>query len=120
MFAALHPEAVRAVVAFYAAPHVGEGNNSTSDPRPDMITFVPKIQCPIQCHFGTKDVVIPLADVEKFEEEVTHCRLDAEIYRYEGAEHGFYHYMDGESYDPAASKQAHQRMITFLKKHIPT
>ena len=111
MYAAMHP-GIRSVVAFYAPPRVHQ--NSTTNPRPDMLDFVAKLTIPIQCHFGTADPYIPLADIADFESAVRDHKIDAEIYRYEGAQHGFYHYTDSECYEPADAALACQRMIEFL------
>jgi carboxymethylenebutenolidase len=116
MFAALHPDAVQAVVTFYAAPYVQAGANSVTDPRPDMMTFVPDLKAPLQSHFGAEDAYIPLEQVQAFERELQQRHITAELYVYEGARHGFYHYTEAENYDPAASVLAHERMKTFLKK----
>jgi carboxymethylenebutenolidase len=118
LFAATQPTGIRAVVAFYAAPRVTPGTNSASDPRPDMITFVPQLTMPIQYHVGTKDIFIPPRDLQEFE-TILHSRpIEAEVYAYPGAEHGFYHYTYPEEYQPQAAEQAHRRMCGFFQRHL--
>jgi carboxymethylenebutenolidase len=117
MYAATHA-GIRAIVAFYAAPRVAPDANSTTDPRPDMLSFVPQITAPLQWHCGTADEYIPPADVEDFVSALDRNQLSAEVYLYEGARHGFYHYTEPQHYDPVAAALAHQRMITFLQRHL--
>jgi carboxymethylenebutenolidase len=117
LFAATHP-GIRAVVAFYAPPRVTPGTNSASDPRPDMISFVAQFPMPLQYHVGTADEFIPPADLRDFETELSRYKIRAEVYRYAGAGHGFYHYSYPDEYQPEAAAQAHQRMCNFFHRHL--
>lgn len=108
---------VDAVVALYAAPFFTPERNSPTDPRPDLITFVKDFKAPVQCHFGTRDHLIPMEDVRKFEAELRRHRIKAELYTYEGADHAFYDYTRA-NYNPNAAQLAHRRMLRFLKKHL--
>lgn len=117
LFAATHP-GIRAVVAFYAPPRVTPGTNSASDPRPDMISFVAQFPMPLQYHVGTADEFIPPGDLRDFETELSRHKIKAEIYRYEGAGHGFYHYTYPDEYQPEAAAQAHQRMCDFFQHYL--
>jgi carboxymethylenebutenolidase len=118
LFAATQPAGIRAVVAFYAAPRVTPGTNSASDPRPDMITFVPQLTTPIQYHVGTEDIFIPPHDLQEFEAVLHSQPIAAEVYRYPGAEHGFYHYTYPDEYQPQAAEQARQRMCAFFQRYL--
>jgi carboxymethylenebutenolidase len=117
LFAATHP-GIRAVVAFYAPPRIMPGANSADDPRPDMITFVPRLTVPLQYHVGTDDHYIPPQDLVEFETVLQRHQISAEVYRYPGAGHGFYHYTYPDEYQPAAAAQAQQRMDAFFQRHL--
>lgn len=117
MYASTHGN-IGAVVAFYAAPRVAPDANSNTDPRPNMLDFVPRLAAPLQWHCGTADEYIPPADVEDFAAALERNQRSAEVYLYEGAQHGFYHYTEPQHYDPTAAALAHQRMITFLQNHL--
>jgi carboxymethylenebutenolidase len=118
LFAATQPVSVRAVVALYAPPHVTPGTNSASDPRPDVITFVPQLTMPIQYHAGTADIFIPPHDLQEFESVLQSQPIAAEVYRYPGAEHGFYHYTYPDEYQPQAAELARQRMCAFFQRYL--
>jgi carboxymethylenebutenolidase len=116
LFAVLSRE-VDAVVAFYAAPFVSPENNSLTDPRPHLLSFVQWVKAPIQAHFGTNDPYIPIADAKKFEQEIQKHNAQGEVYFYQGAAHGFANYTNG-TYNPTASKEAESRMQRFFKQHL--
>jgi len=68
--------------------------------------------CPVMLHFGTLDKHIPKADVDR----VGIAHPDVQIYWYE-ADHGFN--CDARaSFDAAAAKQARERSLEFLRKHL--
>lgn len=73
-------ERVRAVVALYAAPKSYEPYISKTDPRPGMIDYVSQAKIPLQFHYGTKDEIIPMSDVEKFKQVLQREKLNTEIY----------------------------------------
>lgn len=108
---------VAAVVALYAAPFFTPERNSPTDPRPDLITFVKGFKAPNQLHYGTRDHLIPMGDVRRFEEELRRSRVLAELYTYEGADHAFYDYTR-PNYNPDAAKLARRRLLRFMKKHL--
>lgn len=116
MLSALSEE-VAAVVALYAAPFFMPGRNSPTDPRPNLITFVKGFRAPVQCHFGTRDHLIPAEDVGKFEEELRRHEVAAEVYTYEGADHAFYDYTRS-NYKPDAAELVRRRMVKFLRRHL--
>ncbi|MCS6885306.1 MAG: dienelactone hydrolase family protein [Acidobacteriota bacterium] len=67
---------------------------------------------PIMLHFGEKDELIPMSDVDK----IRNACPDAEIYIY-GAGHGF-NCDQRADYDAECSKLALQRTLDFLAKHL--
>ncbi|HEY0458760.1 MAG TPA: dienelactone hydrolase family protein [Pyrinomonadaceae bacterium] len=109
---------IKTVVAFYAPPLNDAARTSPTDPRPDMIDFVGQVKVPAQYHFGTRDRVITLADIQKFEQKLKTEKAKAEIYLYEGAGHAFYDYTRPNLHNPAAAQLAYERMRDFLKKQL--
>jgi carboxymethylenebutenolidase len=76
--------------------------------------FVSEIPgCPVLCHFGEKDHVIPLADVEKLKQ--AHPK-DVEVHVYP-AGHGF-NCDERGSYDQESASLARTRTLEFLRRHI--
>ncbi len=72
-----------------------------------------KPKVPVSMHFGDKDHAIPLADVDKLKAE---RHPGVEIFLY-SAGHGF-NCDERGSYDAASAKQARERAVAFLRKHI--
>jgi len=69
-------------------------------------------RCPVLCHFGERDAVIPVDGVRKF--AAAHPEVEVHIYP---ADHGFNCDARG-SYDAAAAKLARERTLAFLRKHV--
>jgi carboxymethylenebutenolidase len=88
----------KAAVGYYAG---SIGNFATEEPT-----------CPVMLHFGSQDTHIPASDVEK----VKTAHPEVEIYWYD-AGHGF-NCEPRPSYNAAAAKEARERSVEFLKKHL--
>lgn len=69
--------------------------------------------CPVQMHFGEKDASIPMSDVDA----VRAAQPKAEIYVYNGAQHGFGCDERG-SFSKPDYEQAQQRTLAFFAKHL--
>ena len=82
----------------------GGGIPGTREERP---------HCPVQMHFGEKDGSIPMTDVDA----VRGAQPNAEVYVYEGAQHGFGCDERG-SYNKPAYELAQQRTLEFFAKHL--
>ncbi|HEX8355159.1 MAG TPA: dienelactone hydrolase family protein [Pyrinomonadaceae bacterium] len=112
------PAEVAAVVAFYGPPVLGASYQSPRGAfKLDIMHVLDRIRVPVQCHYGTADPVIPLADVDRLERDLKAQGTPSEVFRYEGAAHAFYDFTRPR-FDPAAAKLAHARMIQFLRKHL--
>jgi carboxymethylenebutenolidase len=86
--------AVSAVVSYYGR---------------DVVDYLDRApQCPAMLHFGDKDHLIPVADVEKIRKAFP----DLPVYRYD-APHGF----DRERASEAAGT-ARTRTLEFLRRHV--
>jgi carboxymethylenebutenolidase len=68
---------------------------------------------PVQMHFGEKDASIPMTDVDA----VRAAQPKAEIYVYEGAQHGFGCDERG-SYSKPDYELAQKRTVEFFAKHL--
>jgi carboxymethylenebutenolidase len=68
--------------------------------------------CPVMLHFGTLDKHIPKDGIDRMQA----AHPDVQIFWYE-ADHGF-NCNDRASYNAAAAKQARDRSLEFLKKHL--
>ena len=104
---------VAAVVALYAAPAFYAPRVSKTDPRPNLVDFVERIKIPIQFHYGTKDHLIPFEDVEKLRQTIKSKSLNAEVFAYEEADHGFANYVN-PNYKKDAAEAAERRCRKFL------
>jgi carboxymethylenebutenolidase len=74
------------------------------------------VKCPIQFHFGAKDAAIPPEVWDKVRGAFA-GRDDAEVFVYEGAQHGF-NCTRRASFHPEASKLARERTLDLLRKTI--
>lgn len=71
-----------------------------------------KPHCPVMMHFGTKDVHIPKADVDRIQK----LHPEIPLYRYD-AGHGF-NCNDRASFDELSSVEAFERTLSFLRDHL--
>jgi carboxymethylenebutenolidase len=75
------------------------------------------LDMPILGIFGAEDQGIPVADVRAFESTLQELGKDVEIQVYEGAGHAFAN-PSGERYQPEAARDAWQRTLAFLDRHV--
>lgn len=68
--------------------------------------------CPVMLHFGSLDKHIPKEEVDKVQE----AHPEVQIFWY-AADHGF-NCDERASYNAAAAKQARERSLEFLRKHL--
>ncbi len=71
-----------------------------------------KATCPVMCHFGGKDAMIPVEGVQRL--AAAHPSHQVFIY---AADHGFNCDQRG-SYDAAAAKLARERTVAFFATHL--
>ena len=75
------------------------------------------------CH-GALDPHVPLADVTRFAEEMSHAQADWQLIMYGGAVHGFTHEhavpgaIPGVAYDPLADQRSFLAVRTFLAEAL--
>lgn len=75
------------------------------------VDLKPKV--PTMMHFGEKDAGIPMPDVELIKSK----HPNAEIFVYEGAQHGF-HCDERASYDKKSAEVAYKRTLEFFAKNL--
>jgi carboxymethylenebutenolidase len=69
-------------------------------------------RCPVMCHFGERDAILPVAGVRQF----AAAHPEAQVFVY-AADHGFNCDQRG-SYDAAAARLARERSLAFMRGHI--
>lgn len=82
----------------------GGGIFAEKDARPN---------CPVQMHFGSKDAHIPLDQVEA----IRKAHPEAEVWVYEGADHGF-GCDERPSFHAPSNQLALQRTVEFFQRHV--
>ena len=102
--------AIKATASFY-----GAGITSiTPGGGAPTITRTADIQGTLYGFFGTEDPLIPLAEVDEIEAALTAHQIPHQIFRYEGANHGFF--CDQRySYHATAAKDAWEKVLDLFK-----
>ncbi|MEB3312443.1 MAG: dienelactone hydrolase family protein [Snowella sp.] len=101
--------AVKATASFYGAgiPHWAPGETEPT------ITKTPDIKGTIYAFFGLEDASIPVLDTEKIEAALTEAQIPHQIFRYPGADHGFFCDRRG-SYHPEAAQDAWHKVLALF------
>jgi len=76
------------------------------------------LSCPLLGHYGEKDDVTPLSEVEEFRAALRKGNKEHEIYIYPGATHAFTNDMHPERYHPEATQLSWTRTLEFLARHL--
>lgn len=84
---------------------------------PDLLDLAPRVTMPSLHHFGLADDFFPADVVGRIEEAVT-AGGTATFHTYAGANHAFDN-PDLPFHHPAASQEAWQRTLGFLRQHLP-
>ena len=96
---------IKAAASFYGAgitTRTFGGGNPT-------LTRTPEIKGTIYAFFGTEDPSIPLEQVDQIENELEKYNISHRVFRYDGAEHGFF--CDHRaSYNPQAAADAWEQV----------
>jgi carboxymethylenebutenolidase len=69
-------------------------------------------RCPVMAHFGERDAMIPVAGVRRLAD----AHPETQVFVY-AADHGF-NCDQRASFDAAAAKQARERTLGFLRRHL--
>jgi carboxymethylenebutenolidase len=111
--AGARPGVWRAACVFYGGNIMkpwGEG------PAPFELT--PQIACPVLGQFGLDDANPSPADVDRIDAELTRLGKPHEFHRYAGAGHAFLNFTNAERYRPDQAREAWQRALEFLARHL--
>jgi carboxymethylenebutenolidase len=102
---------IKATASFYGAQIV---NWCPGESEP-TINRTKEIQGTIYCFFGTADALIPNEQVDQIAAELSKHQINHQIFRYQGADHGFF--CDRRaSYNPNAANDAWQKMLDLFSQ----
>lgn len=104
---------VRATASFYGAQIV---NWCPGEDEP-TIKRTKDIDGTIYAFFGTADSLIPNEQVDQIATELRSQQIAHRVFRYEGADHGFFCDRRG-SYNPDAAKDAWQKMLDLFSQKL--
>jgi carboxymethylenebutenolidase len=114
MLAGVRPENWKAAGVFYG----GNIMKSWGD-GPTPFSLTANIAAPVIGFFGVDDQNPSTADVHKIDAELTRFGKPHEFHMYDGAGHAFLNFMNAERYREAPAKDAWDKMLAFLGKHLP-
>lgn len=77
---------IKATASFYGT----QITNATPGGGNPTITHTPEIPGTIYAFFGMEDASIPVEQVNQIEVELEKCNIPHRVFRYDGAEHGFF------------------------------
>ncbi|MGB3239195.1 MAG: dienelactone hydrolase family protein [Geitlerinemataceae cyanobacterium] len=106
--AATLPE-IQATASFYGA---GIATLCPGEDQP-TVTRTPEISGTLYGFFGTADPLIPLEEVDLIETELTQHQIPHKIFRYDGADHGFF-CNARSSYNAEAAADAWQHVLELF------
>lgn len=81
----------------------------------DMLELAPKIECPMQFHYGALDANIPRRAVDQVRAAM--AGKPAEVFVYDAADHGF-NCWARKSYHAASAALAHARTLQFFAERL--
>lgn len=108
--AATLPE-IKAAASFYGAgiPIWSPGGG------PPTLTYTADIQAELYCFFGLEDASIPAEHINQIEAELQRHQIAHRIFRYAGADHGFF-CDQRASYNPEAAADAWQQVQELFSR----
>jgi len=106
-------ERINAAASFYGS---GVVNWCPGETEP-TIKRTKDIKGTIYCFFGTADALIPNEQADLIAEELAKQQISHQIFRYPGAEHGFFCDRRG-SYNPAAAQDAWSKILELLNSKL--
>jgi carboxymethylenebutenolidase len=107
---------LKACVVLYALPILPPHYTPEKKPR-SRIDIADRVRCPVQCHFGDKDEVIPLDQVRSLEQALRKSGQAVELYVYSGAGHAFED-AGHPNHHAAAAKQVFERSVAFFHRYL--
>jgi carboxymethylenebutenolidase len=107
VLATQRPDAVKAVLPFY-------GIIPWEAAQPDYS----KLAAAVQGHYAENDSFASPEFVAALEQQLRDLGKDVEFFTYPGTDHAFFNDTRPEVYDADASRQAWDRTLAFLRKHL--
>lgn len=104
---------IKATASFYGA---GIATMTPGGDKP-TITRTQEITGTIHLFFGLDDASIPAEQVNQIEAELKKQQISHQIFRYEGADHGFF-CDQRASYNPQAAKDAWEKVKTLFQQEL--
>jgi len=109
------PLGIVGVIALYTPIEFAEKSNT--DPRPDLITLLARLNVPVQFHVGTDDPTFSREDLNWLSRFAAVEPDRREVYLYGGAGYGFYQ-PSAPKYDKGYQLLARKRWQQFLAKRF--
>jgi carboxymethylenebutenolidase len=78
---------------------------------------IPRIDCPVLAFYGDQDTGL-IQSLPKLKEDMTKSGKNFEAVVYPNAGHAFFNDTNARMYNPAAAKDAWEKVLTFLKKNL--
>lgn len=104
---------IKATASFYGA----RITRATPGGGAPTITVTKDIKSTIWAFFGTLDAGIPVAEVEEIEAELEKYHISHRVFRYDGADHGFF--CDHRpSYNPVAAADAWEKVKLLFAEQL--
>ena len=113
LLAGARPTAWRAAGVFYGGNIMkawGDG--------PSPLDLTKNIAAPMIGFFGLEDTNPSPADVDAIDAELTRHGKVHEFHRYKGAGHAFLNFTNAERYRASQAKDAWEKMLAFLGRHL--
>lgn len=86
-------------------------------PGPVTDEDIARLKGPVLIHQGTADRALPKGQTEELEKRLKARKIQAQVFWYEGADHGFLAYTR-PFYKPDYAKLSWERTVKFLNKHL--
>ncbi|MGH7406727.1 MAG: dienelactone hydrolase family protein [Candidatus Methylomirabilales bacterium] len=115
LLSACHTPGLAAAVVFYGGRLVYQEITENKPASP--LDLVGHIRCPMLCLYGGADASVPLPDIERLRDTLEKHRKTFEFKIYPGAPHAFFNDAR-EFYRPDEARDAWQRTLRFLEKHL--
>lgn len=105
---------IKATASFYGA---GIANMPLDDRSDRTIAQTQNIKGTIYAFFGTQDASIPSEQVDQIEAELKKHSISHRVFRYDGAEHGFFCEQRG-SYNPTSAADAWKQVKQLFEQEL--
>ena len=109
---------LKACVILYALPILPPHYSPENKPR-SRIDIAAAVRCPVQCHFGENDEVIPLDQVRSLDAALHKSGQPVELHTYAGAGHAFED-AGHPNHHAAAARQVFERSVAFFRQPLMT